>query len=347
LFAPAALNGLVVALLVDRPTARIAALAGALALAALAVVPRSSSASSEPSRAAPSATASSGAVASHWRVLGRVIAQAESPFGTVTVADDARGIPGNRGLFIGQRDMCHSATHGSEALLAGNTLAHLPDRARVLNIGLGCGIVAGLIAASPKVSALEIAEINPVVVQMSRTYFGDANRAVLEQPKTTLFVQDGAEFVRRTPRLYDAIVIDVEEPTVMHSSPLYTREYFEIIRDKLTPGGVLSLWVIGADPSYGKVVWNTLAAVFPHVDARLPEEHPNFNFYASRAPLNLPPGDQRSVSRVRDLVAFTSTEVNTLENRALERHFDIRKVFALPRAYTEPVFKGTDHGAPP
>jgi hypothetical protein len=188
------------------------------------------------------------------------------------------------------------------------------------------------------VGALEIAEINPVVVDMARAHFRAANRGVLDDPKTTLFVQDGAELIRRTPRLYDAVVIDVEEPTVLHSSPLYTLEYFEIIRKKLTPGGVLALWVIGAEPEYGKVVWNTLSAAFPHVDARLPADHPNFNFYASAEPLRLAPGDQRSNSRVRDLRAVPLGDVNRLENRALERHFDIRRVFALPRDYDEPVF---------
>jgi spermidine synthase len=234
--------------------------------------------------------------------------------------------------------MCHSATSESETLLGKNTVAQLQPGARVLNIGLGCGITAGTLAASVNVAALEIVEINPAVARVTRELFGQYNGHVLDLEKTRLVIEDGAAFLRDTPRTYDAVVIDIEEPTVVHSSILYTREYFELIRRKLSPHGVLALWMISMQPASGKIVWNTLRAVFSNVDQRAAETAPNFSFYASMRPLHLPPPDSADARMARDMKAIALDELNTVDNRALERYFDIRQAFSLPSDYDEPAF---------
>jgi spermidine synthase len=269
--------------------------------------------------------------------FGRIVAQEQSPFGLVTVGDDAMGREGDRAMFIGWRDMCHSVLHGSETALANNTVTQLGPGARVLNIGLGCGFTAGAIAGSSKVAALEIAEINPVIARMAREHFGHSNGHVLDLEKTRLFIQDGAELIRESPRTYDAVVVDIEEPTVIHSSPLYTREYFEIIRRKLSPKGLLALWLIGQDRKTAKVIWNTLRTVFQYVEVRVPESGPVFSFYGSIRFLDLPEMHGSGEQLVRDMTAMPIDDVNTIDNRALERYFHIRRAFSFPNDYDEPV----------
>jgi spermidine synthase len=331
---PAALDLFMVAALVERRLPRAAAATSGVVCLVLAFAG---------ARGALSSAAATSDLARARPDLGRmrIIAQEESPFGRVTVSDDPTGKSGNRTLFIGFRDMCHGLLSTSEALLAESTLTQLSPGARVLNIGLGCGITAGTIARSDKIVSLEIAEINPVVARMARAHFGEYNHHVLELEKTHLFVQDGAELLRQTPRTYDAIVIDVEEPTVVHSSPLYTREYFEIARGKLSPGGVLALWALADEPEAGKIIDNTLRAVFPNVEVRVPSRFPNFTFYASTRPLSLHPTDPREgigAGLEQHMKALPVRDVNTLDDRALERSFDIRRAFGLPRGYDEPVF---------
>ena len=131
------------------------------------------------------------------------------------MGDDANQVPGNRGLFINYRDMCHSMMSESERMLGELTVSNLEANARVLNIGLGCGITAGAISRSPKVTALEIAEINPIVARASKEFFGEFNHRVVEQSKTELLIADGAELLRQTARRYAAVVIDIEEPTIV------------------------------------------------------------------------------------------------------------------------------------
>jgi spermidine synthase len=275
--------------------------------------------------------------------FGRVLFQRESPYGRVTVGEHAHTIKDNRALFINYRDMCHSKLAASEKLLAEIALSQLPPGSRVLNIGLGCGFTAGRIAASDKVTSLEIAEINPVVVEATRRFFGPDNQRVLERSKTQVVVQDGAELLRQTAQRYHAIVVDIEEPTILYSSPLYTREYFEIMKARLAPGGLVAIWCIGSDPVYGKILHNTLRSVFPFVRPRIESMH--LLFFASTRALDVPVASVDEQRGIEALLSVESDAINTIDNRVLERHFDIRRAFALPKEYDERYF--SDHAARP
>ncbi len=329
LIVPVAINLLIVVALLERLWTRALAGASVAAVALFGVLahPRSDDV------AAPD---SDHAVPLSDR-FGTVLFSEPSPFGTVRVGEGAHHVKGNRALFINFRDMCHSEMDESEVALAETTTWQLQDGAHVLNVGLGCGFTAGNIVKSKRVASLEIAEINPVVVRAAREMFGAYNFRVLEQKKTHLFVQDGAEHLRQAADAsYDAVVIDIEEPTIVHSSPLYTREYMQIIRTKLKPDGVLALWAIGAEPYYAKVMYNTVAAVFSHTYARVVAG--NLHIYGSMRSLDVRLAGGPEQGEVKRVLASPAKEINTIENRALERHFDIRRVFDLPRGYEEPDF---------
>lgn len=334
---PGAINLFVVSALLERRAARAVAAAAAVGCLVLALLDGGGrSALDDSDKVVVALEARMGAP------LGSVIAREESPFGPITVRTGTLGKPGNRALFIGLRGMCYSLSGASETYLATTTLIGLKPGARVLNIGLGCGLTAGTLAASPKVAVLEIAEINPVVARMARSQFGEANGHVLDLAKTHLFIEDGAELLRETDRIYDAVVIDVEEPAIVHSSLLYTREYFEIIRHKLAQGGILALWMVGQNPYDNRILWNTLRSVFPHVALRVSEQVPNSSFFASMVELPFPAARGIAARMIENMQAVGVDAVNTIDNRALERHFDVRRAFALPRDYDEPVFSDAE-----
>ncbi len=327
---PVVVNFVLVAAIAARPAARIAALAAAAATLAYTFTVAEPEALRATAATTPSAQVNQSPLDARF---GRVRFRQDSPFGVITVGDDANGLLGDRVLFINYRDMCHSLQDESERVLAETTVGLLSPGARVLNIGLGCGFTAGSIAESAKVDAVEIAEINPVVARAAREHFADANARVLDRDKTRLYLQDGAELLRRSDRVYDAIVIDIEEPTVVYSSPLYTRDYFEIARGKLTRDGVLAVWAIGGDAVYAKILYNTAKSVFPHVRLRVVASH--LHVYASARPLELGVDERLERPVIDRILATPSDEVNTLDNRALERRFDIRKTFRLPPDYRE------------
>lgn len=266
--------------------------------------------------------------------FGRALFQKMSPFGRVTVGTDVLGIPGNKGLFINYRDMCLSIDHGSESLLGTLAARGLRENARVLNIGLGCGFTANSVASQDNVAHVDIVEINPVVAEATASFFVIENNHVLSSPKVRMAIQDGAEYMRTTNSRYDAVIIDIEEVSVIYSSPLYTQEYFEIIRKKLAPGGRLALWAQTGSLEFEKVIYNTLKSVFPHVSVRVIDET-FYTFYASDQALDIRAQDATE-SRIIERMLDTPLEsINTLDNKALEKYFNIRSFFDLPYDYRE------------
>ncbi|OGT20369.1 MAG: hypothetical protein A2V90_08080 [Gammaproteobacteria bacterium RBG_16_57_12] len=270
--------------------------------------------------------------------FGHVIFQEMSPFGRVTVGMHARQIPGNKGLFINYREMCHSIEHESEMQLGWQTVKHLTAGARVLNIGLGCGYTASRIAQSPHVARLDIVEINPVVARAAGEYFAQENQGVLTLPKTNLIIQDGAEYVRTTSERYHAVVIDIEEVSIIYSSPLYSREYLEIIRQKLLPGGAVAVWAQTGSLEFEKTVYNTLKSVFRHVYPKIDDTL--YSFHASDIELDITPSSAREQWQIEQLLKTPVDEINTLDNHALEKYFNIREFFNLPYDYRERFLRG-------
>ncbi len=53
---------------------------------------------------------------------------------------------------------------------------------------------------------------------------------------------DGRTFLRRTNERYDIIEADALRPTSAYSGNLYSVEYFELVRDRLAPGGLAVTW---------------------------------------------------------------------------------------------------------
>jgi spermidine synthase len=158
--------------------------------------------------------------------FGQVIFQKESPYGRITVGAVGPG----RSLFLNYRSMCAQTGYESPAAqylplhtLPRMLLPLLPPDSEILDIGLGCGFAASELAFHKNTKHLDIVEINPVITEAARLF---ANRNVLDGPNVSLHVLNGADWLRTVDKRYDAIFIDIEEVSVIYSSPLYTQEYY-------------------------------------------------------------------------------------------------------------------------
>ena len=59
-------------------------------------------------------------------------------------------------------------------------------------IGLGAGVTAGAVTIAPSVEHVTIVEIEPLVPASVAAYFGDYNDHVVDDPKVTMHIDDGA-----------------------------------------------------------------------------------------------------------------------------------------------------------
>jgi spermidine synthase len=115
-----------------------------------------------------------------------------------------------------------------------------PDPQEVLHICFGSGnSVMALTRHDPE--RIDAVELSPHIKETASYFWTNEN--VLDHPKVNLIVDDGRNFLLRTRNTYDVISM---EPPVIHSAGvvnLYTREFYELARTKLKPGGIVEQWL--------------------------------------------------------------------------------------------------------
>jgi spermidine synthase len=113
----------------------------------------------------------------------------------------------------------------------------------VLVIGCGAGVTAGAVSIDPAVEHETIAEIEPLVLRTVSTYFSAYNFDVIHNPKVAVRVDDARHFLLTTKEKFDAVTSDPLDPWVKGAAMLYTREFFDVVKEHLNPGGVVTLFV--------------------------------------------------------------------------------------------------------
>ena len=114
---------------------------------------------------------------------------------------------------------------------------------RVLVIGCGAGVTAGAVSIDPLVKNQTIAEIEPLVPKVVSQHFADHNFNVIANPKVHVEYDDARHYLLTTSEKFDAITSDPLDPWVKGAATLYTREFFNEVKNHLNPGGVVTLFV--------------------------------------------------------------------------------------------------------
>ena len=137
---------------------------------------------------------------------------------------------------------------------------------KVLVIGCGAGATAGAVSIDQNVETLIIAEIEPLVPRVVSEHFGEHNFNVVRNPKTHVVIDDARHYLLTTDEKFDAITSDPLDPWVKGAATLYTKEFFELAKSKLNPGGTVTLFVqlYESTPEAVKSEIGTFFDVFPN-----------------------------------------------------------------------------------
>jgi spermidine synthase len=128
--------------------------------------------------------------------------------------------------------------------LLGHMTTLIPENPRsVLVIGCGAGVTAGAVSIDPVLTAVTIAEIEPLVPEVVSKYFSEHNFAVVQNPKVRVHLDDARHFLLTTKEKFDAVTSDPLDPWVKGAATLYTAEFFDVVKEHLNPGGVVTLFV--------------------------------------------------------------------------------------------------------
>jgi len=136
----------------------------------------------------------------------------------------------------------------------------------VLVVGFGAGVTAGTFVLHPSVKRIVISEIEPLIPPASSKYFNAQNYDVLHDPRTEVHYDDARHFILTTNEKFDVITSDPIHPWVKGTSTLYSKEYFELCKQHLKSGGVVTQWVPLYESDFDtiKSEFATFFSVFPH-----------------------------------------------------------------------------------
>lgn len=155
-----------------------------------------------------------------------------------------------------------------------------PDVVRdVLVVACGAGVTAGSFVPYPYIRNIVICDIEPLVPKVVTPMFGVQNYHIVdgidkqnphmvEGKEVRVVYDDGRHYIRTLPRdaKYDIITSDPIDPWVKGCAALNTIEYYQMCKDHLKPGGVMSLWIplYESNTDTAKSVIGTFFKVFPN-----------------------------------------------------------------------------------
>jgi spermidine synthase len=148
--------------------------------------------------------------------------------------------------------------------------AHLPlllhpNPHQVAVVGLGLGITLSATNRHPGLDQIQLIELSPEMVK-AQGHLEDVSGGVLRSPKVKLRIDDGRNFMAMSDQQFDMITADPIHPRVSGVGYLYTREYYEALKQRLRPDGVVCQWM----PMYRiskksfDVAFRTFVSVFPN-----------------------------------------------------------------------------------
>ncbi|MEK6278156.1 MAG: fused MFS/spermidine synthase [Actinomycetota bacterium] len=196
---------------------------------------------------------------------GEVIYEAETEHQYVRVVEQPDG---DRTLELNEGQAVHSLYRPGSYLTSGYwdgflvlplAFAGRPPH-RIAILGNAAGTVARAYGHYFPSTSVHGVEIDDELTEVGRRFFD------LDNPRLDTFDEDARPFLKRSSGGYDAIMVDTyRQPYI----PFYltTREFFELARDRLAPGGVVVVNVGHPEGSeeLEKVLGRTMAEAFPTV----------------------------------------------------------------------------------
>ncbi len=139
------------------------------------------------------------------------------------------------------------ASNQKEGMQCQYTLGHLPmllhkAPKKIFVLGTGSGMTLGAISVHPGVKEIVLAEIEPEVLGVART-FSRYNHDVLHDPRLRIVENDGRNYLMTTKETFDVITADPIHPWFSGAGYLYTAEYFRLAAEHLRPGGIICQWL--------------------------------------------------------------------------------------------------------
>ena len=193
----------------------------------------------------------------------RLLMYEEGPTSTVSVRKDGEtfsmAINGRTNASDSSDDMPTQVMLGQLPMLLA------PRLNNGLVIGFATGVTLGAMLESP-IGSVTCVELESATLKGSH-FFDHVNHQPLNDPRTNLIIDDARTYLRVTPTRYDVIVSEPSHPWVPGVANLFTKEFFDLGRQRLSEQGTFVQWlqIYQLSTESLRSVLATYQSVFPHV----------------------------------------------------------------------------------
>ena len=168
-------------------------------------------------------------------------------------------------------------------------MAHLPmalhpqaRRALVICFGMGTTF-RSLSAWNVETTAVDL---SPSVIDSFGFFYPDAPTILANSDHRTV-ADDGRRYLMRTDKRFDVVTLDPPPPVeAAGSSLLYSLQFYDIVKKRLAPGGILAQWLPFTEPRLAQSVALALNESFPYV--LVFKGNVGWHFIVSEKPLVIP-----------------------------------------------------------
>ncbi|HMJ54730.1 MAG TPA: fused MFS/spermidine synthase [Polyangiaceae bacterium] len=185
-------------------------------------------------------------------------------------AESTVGLDGRMGwaFIVNGKSDGHARIDAPTQVMVGllGALFH-PGVKRAMVIGLGTGSTAGWLGALPGIERVDVAELEPAVLHVAEVA-SMLNHDALKNPRVHIAIGDARETLLTSHDTYDIIASEPSNPYRAGVASLYTREYYQAIRNRLAQDGIFLQWLqaYDVDNQTVRTVYATLGSVFSEVE---------------------------------------------------------------------------------
>jgi spermidine synthase len=139
----------------------------------------------------------------------------------------------------------------------------------IMIMGGGEGSVLRELCRYPDIEKIVMVDIDRKVVEMCREHLPEWHQGSFEDSRVKLLHQDARRYLEETQHTFDIIYSDLTEPYEEGPSKLlFTKEFYSMVKTKLSPGGILVVQAGGFSLDYLSIhaaIKNTMELVFDSV----------------------------------------------------------------------------------
>lgn len=208
------------------------------------------------------------AVEGHMHAIVRSLVEARTKFQHVEILETASY---GKALVLDGRIQSSQADEFiyHEALVLPGLLAVEGPPRSALVIGGGEGATLREILRCPSITRAVMVDIDAEVVELCKRHLPEMHQGAFDDPRVEFRAEDARGYLERTAERFDLVVVDLVEP--LEEGPaclLFTREFYTLVRERLTPGGVMTMQAgmtkVG-ELAFFTAIHRTLREVFPVV----------------------------------------------------------------------------------